>query len=58
MNGKHLCLDPEWADVHRQIDEDAAKHKLTDMDAVIAWKLGLAAWKTARKYKAKYPHDP
>jgi hypothetical protein len=37
--------DPPWADVHRGIDEDAAREGMRDVDVFVAWQIGLVAWK-------------
>ena len=31
---------------------------MTDVDAMVAWQIGLAAFKKARDYGAKFSHDP
>ena len=49
--------DPEWKDVHDQIDTDSSREGMTDVDAYVAWELGLAAWKAAKHYGARFAHE-
>lgn len=44
--------------MHASIEEDALADGLSDVDASIAWKLGLAAYKEMRAYGAKFARDP
>lgn len=46
-----------WALLHDEIDQDAAQAHMTDIDASMAWKMGLAAWKAAKKNGAAFPHE-
>lgn len=50
-------IDHAWEKFHEQIDDDANTFSLTDMDAFVAWKLGLAALKAVREIKGTFPHD-
>lgn len=46
-----------WEHLYECIDNDAAKAKMSDMDAWSAWRLGLAAFKAARDMSARFNHD-
>ena len=47
----------EWEKLHEGIDKDAADRNLTDVDVFVIWRLGLAAWEAAKKFKATFPHE-
>lgn len=49
--------DAAWEKVHEGIDQDAQAEKMSDMDVMVAWNLGLKVWKTAKKFGAKFPHE-
>lgn len=56
-NEPQINGDEAWEAIHELIDEDAGKDCMTDQDVMLAWKLGLAAWKESKKWGAKYPSD-
>lgn len=49
--------DEAWEKLLDQIVGDAADVGMCDMDAMVAWELGKAAYLAARKTGAVYPHD-
>lgn len=46
-----------WDDILNIISEDAETFNLSDIDVVLAWRLGRAALTMARVNGAKFPHD-
>lgn len=46
-----------WETLYRIIGEDAMKKDMSDQDAFVAWRMGLAAWKASKDLGAKFPHD-
>ena len=51
---RDLAFDCLLGDI--RADADAAD--ITDMDAMVAWKMGLAAFQRGRKFGLQFPHDP
>lgn len=49
--------DSAWELLHSRIDEDCAQHSMSDMDALMAWEFGIAAYNTARKLRVNFLHD-
>lgn len=49
--------DSGWDRLYEQVAKDTEKEGMTDMDAFVAWRLGLAAFTQARKLGVKWPHD-
>lgn len=50
--------DIAWENLHEGIDQDASMEGMSDIDTMVAWKIGLAAWKASKKYGAKFVHEP
>lgn len=49
--------DQAWERVHEDIDNDAAKHGLSDMEVAHAWKSGLAAYLALKRMGVKMPWE-
>jgi hypothetical protein len=43
---------------HEWLDDEMATNKLSVDDAYIIWRIGLSAYKIAKEWKARFPHDP
>lgn len=41
----------------KQIGFDCMAYELCDLDAHIAWRMGLEAWNAMKKYGAQFPHE-
>lgn len=50
--------DIAWEKFYDTIAGDSSFYGMTDMDALWAWKAGLAVYRTARDWQARFPHDP
>jgi len=48
--------DP-WAFVFKNIQREATRNGMTDVDAWVAWAIGLASYKRARGLGCQFPHD-
>lgn len=49
--------DIAWEHLHEKIDSDSSDHGLTDMDARMAWEMGLYAFVRARRLGATFPYN-
>jgi len=47
-----------WEAFHDNVFEDCVTHDLSDMDAMMAWKMGLEVYLAGRKWGSMFPHDP
>lgn len=56
-NEPEIAGDEAWERFHENIDKDATREGMSDADATVAWWLGLAAYKEARKLGVKFSHD-
>lgn len=50
--------DDAWDGFYDMLDDDAKQFALTDVDAMMVWKIGLKAYFAAKEYGARFPHDP
>ena len=50
--------DDAWDELVESIGTDAAEANMTDTDVLVAWRMGLAAYKAARGFGPTFPHDP
>jgi hypothetical protein len=50
--------DEGWEKFHDVVDVAAKKYDLSDVDAFVAWEMGLSAFLIAREMKVKFLHDP
>ena len=44
-------------DFHATIDQDASANAMTDCDCIVAWWIGLDAWRRAKQLGAKFSHE-
>ena len=51
------CGDWTWKCLLEDIIHDLKKHGMKDVDALVVWRLGTAAWLRAKALGAKFPHD-
>jgi len=49
--------DMAWERLHECIDDVISREGMSDMDAWVAWKLGVDAWKAAKANGAKFPRQ-
>ena len=49
--------EAEWEMLFDDIDQDATKEGMCDIDARTAWKLGVAAWRAAKGQGARFAHE-
>lgn len=47
-----------WEKVHFDIDTDCEEQGLDDMDAAVAWRMGLELYLHLRHTGVRFPHDP
>lgn len=58
LNDPHINPDDDgWDHLLEEAGKDCEAEAWTDIDALVAWKLGVAALRAAKKYGAKFPHD-
>ena len=50
--------DMSWERFHEWLDAEIEGNNLSLDDAYIIWRMGLTAYKTARDWGARFPHDP
>lgn len=52
-------VDPSdtWEKLFEVIQDDCDKAGMADLDCLVAWRIGLAAWKRAHELGAKFPHE-
>lgn len=49
--------DIAWEKLHNDIDKDAEKARMSDVDASVAWQLGLDLWKRLKKMNVRFVHE-
>lgn len=56
-NEPEINGDAGWEALHENIDKDATREGWTDVDAQVAWWLGVEAFKATKKLGAQFHHD-
>lgn len=56
-NEYQIVGDSTWETIIEDIQNDTSREGMSDMDMIVAWKMGLSAWKYAKSLGMTMPHE-